>query len=1289
MRTLPLTNRGLHLPTIVMLGLLTVLAALLASASAASARGGAPDTPGRPVGTAVFVGGVDLEWNDVPGADSYEVQLFWNGQWTDLPGDGIEIAFYGAGAIISELDPTSSLWFHVRARNAHGSSDWSDFNFMSPTNQHALGRRARPDNVVASGAPVINGTARVGETLSAETTGIEDGNGLDRVQFLFQWVSSDGSPDADIAGGTDSTYTLAADDEGRTIRVRVAFNDRGGYAESLTGEGTGQVTSSGQANPVSTPEPAQNSPATGSLVITGTAEVGETLTADTSGIADADGLSGATFSHQWVSNDGASDTDITGATDSTYTLVAAEVGMTIKVRVSFTDDAGFEESMTSTATEAVSATEPDEPPARPRGLTGTVAHDAVTLTWNDPGDLTITGFQILRRDRALLGRGNFQIHVDDTGSALAAYIDRDVSSEGSYVYRIKALNAAGLSERSSYFRADTPSAPAQNSPASGQPTITGTAQVGETLSVDTSGITDANGLSGATFSHRWVANDGTSDTDIAGATDSIYTLVAADEGMTIKVRVSFTDDAGFEESLTSDATAVVLARPNSSATGAPAITGTAEVGETLGVDTSGITDANGLTNAQFAHQWIRKSSSTDADIAGATGATYTLTSADIGSALKVRVSFTDDDGNSEALTSEPLAVDAVTEETTEWSATLTVGAHDSAVPPIVGYSLWGDDFGELSTSTFEIDDRWYRPLTLVNYAGALLLNVSSALPRDFTLTIDGRNFEATDSAIPSSPAHGRYWWESGNLDWLAGDTVDVSVTLKQGSASLNGRELAPPTAYFMQIPDEHDGTNPFTIRLQFTETLLINETTLLDNSLQVSNGTVTNFSRVTAGSNVAWFIQLQPDSTVEVTVELAGGLNCNLPAAICADDGRKLFNDLEVTIPAPPLSQLSALRTWLATPAEDRPDGILEDGVDYGNLSSDEAQTAIQLLWDDLVANQKEERCYELDHDSTAAAGKTLRVFERVFGSDPGDGHSLWIAMHGGGGVSPQSNDSHWSSMADRYEPDEGIYVAPRAPTDTWNLWHQGHIDPLFHRLIENYVICRDVNPDLVYLLGYSAGGDGVYQLAPRMADRWAAAATIAGHPNDASPVGLRNIGFGIFMGALDSSYNRNGKAAEWKELLEDLQAVDPTGYSHWVRFYPVRGHYIVSESKEALPWMKNIVRNPWPDRIEWQQDNITNNRFYWLAVPPGVAEKNQKVSARVEEQIVHIQASGLANQELFLRLSDNLIDLDAAISVWVNNQPVHEGVVHRSVEVIRHSLQERADPASIATSEISLTVGP
>ena len=98
--------------------------------------------------------------------------------------------------------------------------------------------------------------------------------------------------------------------------------------------------------------------------------------------------------------------------------------------------------------------------------------------------------------------------------------------------------------------------PERNTPATGTPTIGGTPQVGEELTASTSGISDANGLDNASFGYQWIR----AGADIGGATGSTYTPVAADEGKELKVRVSFTDDAGYDESLTSAATDAVAAR---------------------------------------------------------------------------------------------------------------------------------------------------------------------------------------------------------------------------------------------------------------------------------------------------------------------------------------------------------------------------------------------------------------------------------------------------------------------------------------------------------------------------------------------------------------------------------------------------------------------------------------------------------------------------------------------------------------------------------------------------------
>ena len=394
-------------------------------------------------------------------------------------------------------------------------------------------------------------------------------------------------------------------------------------------------------------EAKEYNPPTGAPTISGTAEVGETLTSDTSRISDADGLTGATFSHQWVSYDGNAHTDIAGATGSTYIPVYSDEGSAFRVRVSFTDDAGFRESLTS----ALARSE------RPYGLTATVSDGVVVVTWKLPAGWPYGSIYQLLRNRPELGEAEPLVYVRYTQSGGTAYTDADVAPGVLYVYRVKGVNFLGFTREASepVEIRTAESTVVENSPATGAPAIGGAPQVGETLTVDTSGIADTDGLGNATFSYQWLADD----RDISEATGSTYTLTDVDEGRSIKVRVSFTDDADNPETLTSAATAAVESRPNSPATGAPAISGTAEVGETLNLDTSAIADTDGMSNAVFTYQWLRMDGAAESTISGATSSTYVVAGADEGHAIKVGVSFTDDKGFSESITSAGLDIPVV------------------------------------------------------------------------------------------------------------------------------------------------------------------------------------------------------------------------------------------------------------------------------------------------------------------------------------------------------------------------------------------------------------------------------------------------------------------------------------------------------------------------------------------------------------------------------------------------------------------------------------------------------
>ena len=288
-------------------------------------------------------------------------------------------------------------------------------------------------------------------------------------------------------------------------------------------------------------EPPANTPPVGAPAISGEPRVGATLKADTSSIKDADGLKDVAYAYQWT----ADEEDIEGATGASHVLTTDEEGSAIRVRVSFTDDAGNAESVTSDPTEAVM---PDAPvPAAPQNLVATAnANGSVTLTWDDPGDESVTGYQVLRH-RPDEDEDVPLVYVEDTGATDTTYTDTDVTAGVKHIYHVRALGKTGMSTNSD------PAEVTPNSPATGLPVITGDVQVSQTVVADTSGISDPDGMENAAFTYQWLADD----SPIEGATGASYNLTAHEEGKTIRVTVTFTDDKGNEEALTSAATTPV------------------------------------------------------------------------------------------------------------------------------------------------------------------------------------------------------------------------------------------------------------------------------------------------------------------------------------------------------------------------------------------------------------------------------------------------------------------------------------------------------------------------------------------------------------------------------------------------------------------------------------------------------------------------------------------------------------------------------------------------------------
>ena len=315
----------------------------------------------------------------------------------------------------------------------------------------------------------------------------------------------------------------------------------------------------------------------------------------------------------------------------------------------------------------------------------------------------------------------------------------------------------------------------------------------------------------------------------------------------------------------------------------------------------------------------------------------------------------------------------------------------------------------------------------------------------------------------------------------------------------------------------------------------------------------------------------------------------------------------------------------------------------------------------------------------------TMRLDWKIFGNKPADGRSLYISLHGGGGGPASMNDQQWANQLTLYQPAEGVYLCPRAITDTWDLHFRPESDAFYEEIIRMAVACLDVNPDKVYLMGYSAGGDGVWRLAPRMADHWAAASMMAGHPGDVSLLSLRNLPFMIWCGALDAAYNRNEECAKRIEEMDALQAEDPEGYVHEGHIVEGREHWMYLDDAAAVPWMARFRRNTTPDRVVWCQGDEPKEDFYWLGAPAGEIAKGKVVRAQRSGNTVEILDCDYSS--LTLWLNDAMFNLDKPLTVTCGDQVLFEGTVERSPEMMRSTLKKRGDLSYIFPSSITVQI--
>ena len=596
-------------------------------------------------------------------------------------------------AVIRNLAAATAYDVRVHSTNAIGNSQWT----QSATAFSTLAGTA------ATGAPTITGTAAVGQPLAVDLTGIADADGLTNASYSYQWVRVDAdglSNPADITDATDATYTLVDADLGTTLKVRVTFDDDGGSTETLTSAATATVT------------PAAGAPASPTN-LSATVGVGQVVLVWQHSRGGVGGTR-SSYEYRFSAGDMISPDAMWqlvepagGGPQEYYQVVkglTSDTTHTIQVRAANPQGGSAPATVTATPVSQPSCTI-DALGDRRRlwqgqltagvreiftdgnvhtgygtgGVeTGTLTPDAFTFrstsysvyprTYDDFLNVVLREQNInawYPRDEVV---DALRWHVCNTPYDFSSATPADAISEFSgYRWNVGSNWPPGI-ERT--LRLSLP----PNHAATGDPVISGTVQVGAELTALTDGIMDDDVLDDV-FTYQWVRvdADGTSnEEDITDETDATYTLTADDRGKKVKVEVRFVDILGGEETRTSAATATLAGVPNTAATGAPTITGTAQVGQTLTASTTGIADANGLTTPTYTYQWIRVDGTDEADIAAANSSTYILVDADLGKTLKVKVTFDDDLGHTETLTS---------------AATATVGAVATGPPTVTDVAV--------------------------------------------------------------------------------------------------------------------------------------------------------------------------------------------------------------------------------------------------------------------------------------------------------------------------------------------------------------------------------------------------------------------------------------------------------------------------------------------------------------------------------------------------------------------------------------------------------------------------
>jgi len=346
-----------------------------------------------------------------------------------------------------------------------------------------------------------------------------------------------------------------------------------------------------------------------------------------------------------------------------------------------------------------------------------------------------------------------------------------------------------------------------------------------------------------------------------------------------------------------------------------------------------------------------------------------------------------------------------------------------------------------------------------------------------------------------------------------------------------------------------------------------------------------------------------------------------------------------------------------------------------------------KLVWQSLKAHDK--KLLQADHDAlrVRAGGKESPFTIKQVGKKPAGGWPLVIAMHGGGGVPKMINDSQWRKMQVYYKdhPEAGgyLYCALRAPTDEWNGFYTDYFYPLMEKLIRQFVVCSDVNPDRVIAIGYSHGGYGAFAVGPKMPHRFAAVHASAAAPTEGLSVvdGLHSLPFSFMVGGKDTRYGRRARCESFENELAERKRWSPDLYPTKFTLVEDCGHGGLPD-RDLLPELLPHVRKSVPKRLMWQMTDSTVRDHYWVSVAKPAS--GQFVDAGFMEDG---QFMVFAKMDVDVRADARWLDLTKELRVGHSVPPVTSKLLKiatytpaPSLRTLCQTMQQLGDPQLAAS---------